>query len=261
MTKIISFTNHKGGVGKSTTASSLGQILALKGEKVLLVDMDAQANLTRYYFTDEEFDAMDKEFYSALVSTNKNPLQIPVYNVRENLDIVPSSINLANVETEISGRTDQFTRLKKLLSPIVERYDYILIDCPPSLGSLVTNALTASTDVIIVTTAETMAFKGLYVLEDFIEAVREDLNQNLKLSGLVITMWNKSNLSKTIEKTLREDYKDIIFNTKIRKTISVPESQATNLGLIEYAPKATATEDYFSLAKEVKMRYGNSYGL
>ena len=254
MTKIISFANHKGGVGKSTTASSLGYILAGKGKRVLLVDLDAQANLTRYYFNDEEFDKMDCDFYKALVSTTKKPVAMPVYNVRENLDIVPSSVNLANAETEVTGRTDQFTRLRKLIAPVADKYEYILIDCPPSLGSLVTNALAASTDVYIVTTAETMAFKGLYVLEELINLVKEDLNPQLKLSGLIITMWSNNNLSKTIANTLQEDYKDIIFSTKIRKTILVPESQATNLGLIEYAPKATATIDYKAIADEMVLR-------
>lgn len=249
-TRIISLCNHKGGVGKSTTTATLGAILARKGKRVLLVDLDAQSNLTRYFLTDAEFNSLGISIYDSFM----NGKELPVRNLRGGLDLVPSSLELAALERQLTTRLSCETILKKLLRSLVQSYDYILLDCPPSLGTIVINALVASTDLYIVTTAETMAFKGLYIIEDLADSIREELNPGLKVSGLVLTMWSNSNLYRKVASTLEEDYKGIIFSTKIRKTVAVPESQATNLGLLEYAPGATATRDYISLAEEILER-------
>lgn len=250
MTKIISFANHKGGVGKSTTTATIGTILALKGKRVLLLDLDAQSNLTRYFINDLEFDGMELSIYDSFTGGK----DLPIRNIRENLDLVPSTLELATLERQLTTRISSETILKKLLRPVSSRYDYILLDCPPSLGTIVINALVASTDLYIVTTAETMAFKGLYIIEDLVATIQEELNPGLKITGLVLTMWSNSNLYKKVAETLEEDYKGIIFKTRIRKTVSVPESQATTLGLLEYAPEATATKDYLALAEEILER-------
>lgn len=249
MTKIISITNHKGGVGKSTTTSCIGTLLARNGKKTLLVDLDAQANLSKFFFNDQDFDNIESSIYESLVDeTFKTPL--PILHVREGLDLVPSSLSLAQIDLRLAGRYTRETILRRLLQPIAEDYDYILLDCPPSLGILVVNAMVAATDIYIVTTAETMPYKGISIIEDTADLVR-NINKDLSLSGIIITMWGNSKLFKVVEQSLRTKYGDIVFKTKIRRAVAVPESQATNLGLMDYAPESTAAKDYISLTEEI----------
>lgn len=249
MTKIISITNHKGGVGKSTTTSCIGTILARRGKRTLLVDLDAQANLSKFFFNDQDFDNIESSIYESLVDeTFKTPL--PVLNIREGLDLVPSSLSLAQIDLRLAGRYTRETILRRLLQPIAGNYDYILLDCPPSLGILVVNAMVAATDIYIVTTAETMPYKGISIIEDTADLVR-NINKELSLSGIIITMWGNSKLFKVVEQSLRTKYGDKVFKTKIRRAVAVPESQATNLGLMDYAPESTTAKDYISLTEEI----------
>ena len=250
MTKIISITNHKGGVGKSTTAACIGTLLARYGKKTLLVDLDAQANLSKFFFSDQDFDNIESSIYESLVDeTFKTPL--PVLSVRPGLDLVPSSLSLAQIDLRLAGRYTREAILKRLLQPIASNYDYVLLDCPPSLGILVVNAMAAATDIYIVTTAETMPYKGIGIIEDTAEIVKQNINKELSISGIIITMWGNSKLFKVVEQSLREKYGDIVFRTKIRRAVAVPESQATSMGLIDYAPESTAAKDYISLTEEI----------
>ena len=208
-TKIFSIANHKGGVGKTTTTASVGSILASTGYKVLVIDLDPQANLTVSLLKQEPEDSI----YYAL--TGKEDV-LPIVSITENLSIVPSSLQLATAEMELTAAISRERILAGLLDPIKEQYDFILIDCPPSLGLLTLNAFTASTEIIIPLVAEVLPFKGLTMINRFTQQVKSRLNPSVYILGILLTRWEATNLSKQIEEGLREELDDKIFDTKIR---------------------------------------------
>lgn len=243
MGKVIAVANHKGGVAKTTSVACLGAILSDMGKKVLMVDLDAQANLTGSFLVQEpEFT-----IYSAL----KGESEPPVLNLRENLDLVPASLELAGVELELSGRMSREFILRDILEPISGKYDFILLDCPPSLGLVTINALTASDALFIPLTAEALPTKGLTMLLDILGMVQKRLNKDLALGGIIITRWERSNLSAMVEETLRASFGDIVFKTKIRKNISLAEAPLNSKDILEYAPTSNGAKDYRALAEEV----------
>lgn len=241
-TKIIAVANHKGGVGKTTTTASVSSILAGEGYRVLMIDLDAQANLTASFSVGE----IGKTVYDALV--NKQPL--PIYSVSENLDIVPASELLASAEMQMEKFLSRESVLKKLITPVLGQYDFIFIDCPPSLGLLPLNAFTACTDVIVPIVAEYLPFKGLVMIEQFISAVQEDLNKNAHVTGILITRWEATNLSKQIEEGLRSKLGNKVFNTKIRKNVTLAEAPLSSINIVKYAPKSNGAKDYIDFTKE-----------
>lgn len=249
-TTIISFANHKGGVGKTTTTSSVGSILASKGNKVLVIDLDAQANLTTSLMSEEPEESI---YYSL-----RSDKALPVINIRENLDLVPSSLQLALVELEIGGQMSREYILKNLIDPIKDRYDYILIDCPPSLGLLTLNALVASTDVVIPLRPEVLPFKGLSMITQFIDNIRVKLHSSIRIAGILITFWRDRVLCKQIETGLRCNDSIFTFQTKIRDNISVAEAPLNHIPVQDYLPKCNGSVDYLAFVEELTEKLGRN---
>lgn len=246
-TKIIAFANHKGGVGKTTTTASVGSILASKGFKVLLIDLDAQANLT---YSMKQLPDVYQSIYNILVF-DESPEPC---NVSKNLDLIPSSQELAMIDIQLSSVIARERVLSRILSPIKENYDFILMDCPPSLGVLTLNACTFATDIIIPLIAEVLPFKGLAMINEFILNVREYLNPEAHVSGVLITRWEKTKLTSGIEQELRSSWDDLIFKTKIRKNVTIAEAPLESANIIEYAPKSNGAADYLSFTEELLNR-------
>lgn len=247
--KIISFANHKGGVGKTTTTASVGTVLAKQGKNVLLIDLDAQANLTNSLLNGV---SVDKTIYDALIAESKGKtMNLPVYKVKDNLDIVPASLELAYADLQLSTTMAREHLLKEMLNRKQNFYDYILIDCPPSLGLLTLNAITASDNVVIPLLAEVLPFQGLTMIKDFIEMVQNRLNPKVKIGGILLTRWENSNLSKQIEDGLRSRLGKEVFNSKIRKNIKVAEAPLETINIVDYAPKSNGAIDYTNFTKEL----------
>lgn len=246
MAKIIAIANMKGGVAKTTTTANVGAILAQKGEKVLLVDLDAQANLTTYFLR----EVPQRTIYNSMVE--ESPL--PILPVAPNLDIVPSSIEMSGIESKVVGSLDKLEILKELLEPVENRYNYILLDCPPSLELGTINALVTATDLYIPLTAEYIPIRGLKVILDFVAKVQKRKNPSLQFSGIIITRWEGTSLNKELEKGLRGKYGDIVFKTRIRKNVSIYEAPTQFKDIVSYAPQSNGATDYLSLTKEILER-------
>ena len=241
MRQIISIVNHKGGVGKTTSVSSLGVALARMGKRVLLVDLDAKGNLTDTLTKTPG----DRSIYDSLRTLET----LPVVNIREGLDLCPSSIDLVSMDLELADKKEREYRLSRLLQGL--DYEYILLDCPPSLGLLTINALTASSKVIIPLTPEALPAKGLGTLLDIIERTKETLNPGLSLGGILITRYNRRKINRLVEETLRETFGDSVFKTKIRENVDISESPLQGMDIYSYSPNSIGAKDYESLALEV----------
>lgn len=246
MSRIIAIANHKGGVGKTTAVASIGAALANKGYKVLLVDLDAQANLTASLPIPED----GRTIYNALQERK----QLPINRVRDNLDLCPSSLDLAGIELQLSGAMSREFILKDLLEPVAASYDYILLDCPPSLGLIAVNAFVAATDVIVPLTAEALPAKGLTMLEDVLGMVKKRLNPTLSLTGIVLSRWAGRKLNKVVEATLRDRYGDIVFETKIRENIAIAEAPLSKEDIFSYNSESNGAKDYGALTDEILSR-------
>lgn len=243
MGHIIAVTNQKGGVAKTSTVAALGSIFASKGKKVLLVDLDPQSNLTES-LSQEDFN---RTVYDAM----RERKGLPIFPIGDNLDIVPANIDLAAAEMELSGAIERETILTDLLEDSAGSYDYVFLDCPPSLGLLTLNALTAATDLYIPLTCEALPSRGLQKLLDIVRLVGKRLNRGLKMSGIIITLWNGTNLNKQVEEKLRETFGDLVFRTRIRKNVAIAEAPFSFKPIIEYMPKSNGARDYTALAEEI----------
>lgn len=246
-TKIIAICNHKGGVAKTTTVASLGASLASLGRSVLLVDLDAQSNLTSSLLGYEP----ERSTYEAIRDREGLPIE-KVGNT--GLSLAGASLDLAGIELEISTAMERERILQDVLSEVADKYEYILLDCPPSLGLLTLNALTASTDVIIPLTAEALPSKGLQKITDIIQMTQKRLNKGLRLSGILITRYERNNLSLTVEEAIRERYGELVYDTKIRKNVSLAEAPLAVQTILEYAPTSNGAKDYLALAKEIETK-------
>lgn len=242
MSRIIAVANHKGGVGKTTSVATIGAVLSQE-YKVLMIDLDAQANLTTSFLQGEQ----ESTIYNAIKGA-----ALPIVNVKENLDIVPSGLEMAGIELEISGRMQREYILKDLIEPIADKYDYILLDCPPSLGLVTINAFVASKELFIPLTAEALPSKGLTMLLDILAMVQKRANKEIELTGVIITRYEKSKLSQMVEESLRSNFGDIVFQTKIRKNIAIAEAPLYAQSVLSYAPSSKGTQDYTSLTEEIK---------
>lgn len=244
MTRIIAIANHKGGVGKTTSTASIGACLASKGYKTLLIDLDGQANLTSYFILNEDDDRLS--IYDALV--NNTPL--PLYHISDNLDIVPSSLEMAGAEVSMTNIVAREQLLSYALKDIRDKYDYILLDCPPSLGIVTTNAFLAATEIIVPMTPELLPLKGMSMLDSFIESLRR-VKPELKINGVFITRFNNRKLNKVVESVLKQRYTEITYQTKIRENIAVAESAGSGSSIFEYDTESNGAKDYLALTEGI----------
>lgn len=248
-TRIIAVANHKGGVGKTTTVASLGSILSKKGYKVMLIDLDAQANLTHSLTTLTD----GATIYDAMTGRADG---LPVIAITDNLHLVPASLTLAMADVELSTAIARERILSDTLynSGIADTYDFIFFDCPPSLGLITLNAFTAATDIIIPLVSEVLPFKGLTMINDFIKMVHTRLNPAAHITGILITRWESIRLSKGIEANLRQALGEVVFQTKIRKNIRLAEAPLENADIVDYDPKCNGAIDYQAFADEFLCR-------
>lgn len=252
MTNVISIVNQKGGVGKTTTTVNLSAYLAQHGEKVLVIDLDPQGNATSGYGFDKS--ALETSVYDLLV--NDTPITEVIQSTnRENIDMCPTNINLAGAEVELVSAMSRETILKRAVDTISENYDFILIDCPPSLGLLTLNALAASTDVIVPIQGEYYALEGLTQLVDTINLVRKHLNPTIGIFGVVITMFDgRTQLTRQVTEEVRKYFGEKVFNTVIPRNIRLAEAPSYGKTIVEYDPKSRGGHAYNDLAIEVISR-------
>jgi len=243
--KIISITNQKGGVGKTTTAINLGASLAVYGKKVLLIDMDPQANATSGLNIEKDIC-----IYHALIGKKKLSSVI-VPTETDNLYVVPSNISLIGAEVELVGHKNKERILKNLLKEI-KGFDYVLMDCPPSLGLLTINSLVASNSVLVPVQCEYYAMEGLAQLLHTINLVKKTFNPSLKIEGILLTMHDKrNNLSKQVELELKRHFPKYIFKTLIPRNVRLSEAPSFGKSILSYDIKSAGSKSYMSLAKEV----------
>lgn len=256
---VIAITNQKGGVGKTTTVLNVGVYLATFGKKVLLVDLDPQSNLTSGLGFDPKNEETNNS-YDILI--NKIEAKDCIQNTRiENLDIIPSNIELAGAEIEMVNVLSRENILKKALEQIKNDYEYVLIDCPPSLGLLTINGLVAASNVLIPVQAEYFALEGLGQLINSITMIKENINQSLEVGGVVLTMHdNRTNLSKDVEYEIRQFFKEKMFKTVIPRNVRLSEAPSHGLSIYEYDRSSTGATAYNELTKEICERFGKSVG-
>ena len=245
--KIITLANYKGGVSKTTSTASIGACLAMKGKKVLLIDLDGQANLTLYFVPNE--DDIEQCIFDSLVSGKP----LPVMKIRENLDLVPSSLEMASAEIALTNLLAREQLLTKLLMPVKDSYDYILIDCPPSLGIVTTNAFLAADEIIVPMTPELLPLKGMRMLDSFVLSLQR-IKPSLKLSGVFIARYNHRKLNKVVEQAVKDRYSSIMLNTRIRENIALAESAGSGMSIFEYDPQSNGANDYLALTEEILSR-------
>lgn len=257
MSKIISIANQKGGVGKTTTTLNLGTALALKGFKVLLIDLDPQANLSSYLGFDGDGDPTISHMMLSIargMKVSKEDFDSCVRVSETNkISFIPSDINLANAESYLMNALSRETVMKRILTnENLTEYDYVLIDCLPSLGILLVNALTASDCVIIPVQTQKFAYEGLGSLIDICQQVKETINKNLEISGIVATMAENTKMSRNTLEMLYENYKDILFKTAVHKSVEAANSSERNRSLC--INKNKLGEEYKTLAEEIITR-------
>jgi chromosome partitioning protein len=244
--KVIAFANQKGGVAKTTTTLNLAVAFREMGHNVLAVDLDPQGNLTMSQGMDP--DKVERSMFDVLVHS------YPIDEVirRAEIDIAVSSIDLAGAELALSSMIGRERALQKAILPVRSRYDYILIDTPPSLGLLTINALTAADHVIVPVQCEYLSLRGLVQLENTLSMIRENLNPTVEIRGILPTMYDGRTLhSREAVEMLRENFGDLVFNTHIRKTVRYAEAPVQGTSVLRYDPSGPAANAYRELAKEV----------
>jgi len=229
MGHVIAIANHKGGVGKTTSTQNIGAALAKQGKKTLLLDLDPQGNLSDAFGHDD----VEVSIYDAL--TDK--VAISVITINENLDLVPSNLDLSVAEVELSGRTGREYTLKDTIQELVQQYDYVLIDCPPSLGLLTINALTACDEVYIPLDSHYFSMKGLDKLMFIINQIKKRLNTDIQISGVFLTRFDaRVVINKNIAAMVEESFPKTLFKTKIRNNIALVEAPIESQDIFTYAP-------------------------
>lgn len=252
MNKIIAIANQKGGVAKTTTAINLSAALCQLGQRVLLVDFDPQGNASSGLGIDK--NKLEKSVYDVLVNNVPAELLI-VPKVRPNLDLLPAKVDLAGAEMELVMAISREVRLKDALTEIKDKYDYIIIDSPPSLGLLTINALTAANQYIVPIQCEYYALEGVTQLLNTIKLIQRSLNPALKLCGILMTMYDyRTKLSKQVVDDVRASFGKQVFQTVIPRNVRLSEAPSYGLSIIDYDPKSKGAESYLELAKEVLAR-------
>ncbi|MFL5968724.1 MAG: ParA family protein [Gaiellaceae bacterium] len=244
--RVVAFANQKGGVAKTTSTLNLAVALAELGHRVLAVDLDPQANLTMSQGLNP--DDIERSMFDVLV--RRLPIGEVIHEVE--VDLAVSSIDLAGAELALSSMIGRERALEKALQPVRGDYDFVLVDTPPSLGLLTINALVASNGVIVPVQCEYLSLRGLVQLENTLSMIRENLNPDVEIQGILPTMYDKRLLhSKEAVDILKENFGDLVFNTKIRKTVRYAEAPVKGQSVLSYDPGGDAAEHYRDLAKEV----------
>ena len=256
MGKIIAIANQKGGVGKTTTAINLSSCLAEKGQKVLSVDMDPQGNMTSGLGVDKE--ELENTIYNLIIgeSTIEDVL---IKNAMDNLDIIPTSIDLSGAEIELLDISEKEYIVRNAIMKIKEDYDYIIIDCPPSLSILTINAMTTADSVLVPIQCEYYALEGLSQLIHTVELVRDRLNPELTIEGVVFTMYDaRTNLSLQVVENVKDNLEQNIYKTIIPRNIRLAEAPSYGMPINKYDPKSVGSDSYMRLADEVISRKNDS---
>ena len=244
MSKVISISNHKGGVGKTTSAINIGAGLNILKKKVLLIDLDPQANLSQSLGLINE----PINIYGAL----RGEYKLQPIEILKGLDVIPSTLDLSGAEVELSSEPGREYILKELIEPLRASYDFIIIDSPPSLGLLTINSFTASDEILIPLQAQYLALQGLAKLVEVIDKIKRRLNKDLKIGGVFITQYDSRKvLNRDVVATIEAHFKDEVFSTKIRDNIALAEAPTQGVDIFRYNPKSYGAEDYLSLCREV----------
>ena len=247
MSKVISISNHKGGVGKTTSAINIGAGLNKLGKNILLIDLDPQANLSQSLGLIEP----ERNIYGAL----RGQYKLQPIEILKGLDVIPSTLDLSGAEVELSGEPGREYILRELIEPIRASYDFIIIDSPPSLGLLTINSFTASDEILIPLQAQYLALQGLAKLIEVVDKIKGRLNKGLKIGGVFITQYDSRKvLNRDVVSTIEAHFKENVFKTKIRDNIALAEAPSQGLDIFRYNSKSYGAEDYLSLSKEILKR-------
>ncbi len=243
MTHIISFVNHKGGVGKTTSSLNLGKALSLMGKKILLIDIDPQANLTLCCGIEQP----TKSMYNVFVED----IALPILHISKNIDLAPSSLELMTASNKLQASVGGYFKLRKSLKDIADKYDFVLIDCPPSLDILTMNAFIASENLLIVVQAHYLAVVGLNMILNTLSELKENLDININILGFLLTQTSHTNISKAITESMQTVYQEKLFNTSIRQSVKFIEASAQHTNIFDYDANSTGALDYMALAREI----------
>lgn len=245
--RIIALANQKGGVGKTTTTLNVGAALSRRNRKVLLIDADPQGNLTSSVGLDV---SQDYTLYELM--ENKCPIEKALHQSELGFDILPSDISLAGIEIELASEPGKEFILKEKVTPILEHYDYVLIDCPPSLGIMTVNALVLASEALVVLKPEYLPMQGLQQLKSTIRVIQRRLNAGLHISGILINMYDgRRKLHRQGAIMIEEHFPGLVFNSRIRNSTVIAESPGFHKDVYSYKPKASGSQDYDFLAGEI----------
>ena len=250
MGKTIVFVNQKGGVGKTTSAINIGAYIALAGKKVLLVDFDSQGNMSSGVGISKDKPTV-YELLAGQVEAKDAVKKTPV----ENLDAISASIDLSGAAIELVDQEEREYFLKEALAPLKEQYDYILIDCPPSLGILTVNGLAAADSVLVPMQCEYFALEGITLLLQTVQKVQKEINPNLTIGGIFFTMYDaRTRLAQDVVLQVKSYFKDVVFNTIIPRNVRLSEAPSRGLPICKYDPDCAGAKSYAKLAEEVMQR-------
>lgn len=256
MKKAIAIFNQKGGVGKTTTNINLAACLSMMGKKVLVLDIDPQGNTTSGMGISKK--GLEKTMYEILVDDKIDPKEAIIHTGIDNLDIIPASVQLAGAEIELVQLEGREKRLKKALNKIKDEYDYIFIDCPPSLGLLTINSLTAVDSVLIPIQCEFYALEGVSQLMSTIELVKKNLNKDLEIQGVILSMFDgRTNLSIQVVEEVKKYFREKVYSTVIPRNVRLAEAPSFGMPITEYDPRSKGAEAYREFAEEFLEQEGD----
>ena len=245
---IISISQNKGGTAKTTTTINLGAALVRNGKRVFLIDLDPQANMSSGLGIDVA--SLNRSMYQVFLEKNTS-LEEVAFDI-EGMHVAPGHISMVTLEMDLVNKHGREWVLKKKLASLEGNYDYVLIDCPPSLGLVVTNALAASDFVIVPVQTQAYALYGVPQFMEMVNVIQEDLNPNLNILGVLLTFINRTRLSREVEEEIRKFFKDRVFRTTIRQNVKIAEAPLSGQSILKYSPDSA--EDYLDLSEEVEER-------